>query len=103
MARRLLNLLPHLIVTVEIEDICDEVKSVLVILDIGVEACEVEAVGKVVLVNFTKVLIATRRDELENETLAIIFWGKSDGESIMYPDLEARLEEVQALTRDNRH
>lgn len=72
MASRLLDLLPHLIITIEIEDICDEVESVLVILDIGVEACEVEAVGKVVLVNFTKVLIATRRDELENEMLAIV-------------------------------
>ena len=74
MASRLLNLLPHLVVTVEIEDICDEVKSVLVILDVGVEPREVEAVGKVVLVNFTKVLIATRRDELDNKMLAIILF-----------------------------
>ena len=72
MASRLLDLLPHFIITVKIEDICDEVESVLVILDIGVEAGEVEAVGKVVLVNFTKVLIATRRDELENEMSAIV-------------------------------
>ena len=80
MASRLLNLLPHLIITVEIKDICDEVESVLVVLDIGVEACEVEAVGKVVLVNFAKVLIAARRDELENTTLAIMEDEKRRGE-----------------------
>ena len=80
MASRLLNLLPHLIVAVEIEDICDEVESVLIILDISVEACEVEAVGKVVLVNFTKVLIAARRDELENAILAFMEDKKRRGE-----------------------
>ena len=99
MASRLLNLLPHLIVTVEIEDICNEVESVLIILDVSVEACEVEAVGKVVLVNFTKVLIAARRDELENERLAMIK-RKSDGEGVIYPGLEVKLKEVRALTRN---
>ena len=64
MAGGLLDLLSHLIVAVEIEDIGDEIKSVLVVLDIGVEACEVEAVGEVVLVDFAEVFIASRRDEL---------------------------------------
>jgi hypothetical protein len=61
---RLLNGFPHLIVAVQIEDISDEVQRVLVILYLRVEARQVETIGEVVLVNLTKVLIASRGDEL---------------------------------------
>lgn len=60
MPRTLLNRLPHLIVAVKIENIGDEIESVLVVLDLGVETCEVEAVGQVVLVDLAEVLIAAR-------------------------------------------
>ena len=60
MTGRLLDLLPHLIVTVQIEDIGDKVEGVLVVLNIGVEACKVEAVGEIVFVDFAKVLVAAR-------------------------------------------
>ena len=40
-----LDLLAHVIVAVEVEDVSDEVECVLVVLDVGVEASEVEAVG----------------------------------------------------------
>jgi hypothetical protein len=62
--RRLLNLLAHLVVAVKVEDIGDEVERVLVVLDFGVEACEVEAVGEVLFVDFAEVFVASGGDEL---------------------------------------
>ena len=60
MSRGFLNLLSHLVIAIEIEDIGDEIESVLVILDVGVEACQVEAVGEVVLIDFAEVFISAR-------------------------------------------
>jgi hypothetical protein len=56
-SRRFFNRFSHLILAVEIEDICHQVERVLVILDIGVEAREVETIGEVLLVNFAKILV----------------------------------------------
>jgi hypothetical protein len=61
---RLFYLLSHVIVAVEVEDVCYEVERILVILDFGVEACEVETVGKVLFVNLTEVFVPSRRYEL---------------------------------------
>jgi hypothetical protein len=44
MTGRLLNRFAHFVFTVEIKDVCDEVKSVLIILNFGVEASEIETV-----------------------------------------------------------
>ena len=60
MAGRVLNLLSHVIVAVKIKDICDEVEGILVVLDIGIEAGEVEAIGEVVFVYFAEVFVAAR-------------------------------------------
>ena len=49
---------PHVIVAVEVEDICDKVESILVVLDLGVEPGKVESVGEIFFVYFAKVLIA---------------------------------------------
>ena len=68
---RFLDLLSHVIVTVQIKDISDEVKSVLIILDIRVEPSKVEAVCEVVFVDFAKVFIASRRDELHIDRSAL--------------------------------
>jgi hypothetical protein len=57
MPRRLFYLLPHIIVAVEVEDIRYQVEGVLVVLDFGVEAREVEAVGEVLFVNLAKVFV----------------------------------------------
>jgi hypothetical protein len=62
--RRLLYLLPHVIVAVEVEDVCDEVERVLVVLNFSIKAREVEAVSQVLFVDFAEVLIAARGDEL---------------------------------------
>ena len=56
----LLNRLPHLIVAIEIENIGDEIERVLVVLHLSIQACKVEAVGQVILVDLAEVLIAAR-------------------------------------------
>lgn len=65
MTGRLLDRFPHIIVAVEVKDVGDEVQGILIVLDLGVEARQVETVRQVVLVNFAKVLVASRRDELK--------------------------------------
>lgn len=64
MSGALLDGLSHLIVAVEVEDIGDEVQRILIVLYLCVEACKVEAVRQVVLIDLTEVLVAARRDEL---------------------------------------
>lgn len=36
----------------------------MVVLDLGVQTCQVEAIGQVVLVDLAEVFVAARRDEL---------------------------------------
>ena len=64
MPGRLLNLLSHIVVAIQIKDVGDEVKSILVVLDVGVETGEVEAIGQVILVDFAEVLVASGGDKL---------------------------------------
>jgi hypothetical protein len=59
MARRPLNMVARLVVAVEVEHVRDQVQCMLVVLHLGIEACQVEAVREVVLVNLAKVLIAS--------------------------------------------
>lgn len=59
MSRGFLNLFPHLIVAVEVEDIGYEVERILVVLYFGVQAREVEAVGQVLFVNLAEVLVSS--------------------------------------------
>jgi hypothetical protein len=55
---RLLYLLPHIIVAIKVEHIGYEVERILVVLNFGVEAREVEAVGEILLVDLAKVLVS---------------------------------------------
>lgn len=57
--------LAHLVVAVEIEDVGHQVQRILVVLDLGVEARQVEAVRQILLVDLAEVLVAAGRDELE--------------------------------------
>lgn len=59
MAGRLLDGLSHLVIAVEVEDIGDKVEGILIVLDLGVEARQVEAVGQVVFVDLAEVLVAS--------------------------------------------
>ena len=55
----LLDGLAHVVFAVEVEDIGDQVEGVLVVVDFGVEAGQVEAVGEVLFVDFAEVFVAT--------------------------------------------
>jgi len=58
MAGGLFNLLAHLVIALNVEDVGDELEGVLVVLDFGLQAGEVEAVGEVVFVYLAEVLVA---------------------------------------------
>lgn len=58
--RRLLNRLSHLIVTIQVKDICDQVERILVVLDFGIEAREIKTISEVVFVDFAKIFVAPR-------------------------------------------
>ena len=69
---RLLDLLSHIIVTVQVKYISDEIKSVLIILDISIEPSKIEAVCEIVFIDFAEVFVASRRDELYPDLLASV-------------------------------
>lgn len=69
---RFLNLFSHIIVTVQVKNIGDEIKSVLVILDICIKPSKVESVCEVVFVDLAEVFIASRRDELRTDLSASV-------------------------------
>jgi hypothetical protein len=59
MAGRLFDCFAHVIFTVEIEDICDKVEGILIVLNFGVEASEIETVCQVLFINFAEVFVST--------------------------------------------
>lgn len=66
MPRRLLDRLPHLIITIQVKHIGDQIQRILVILNFGVQTSKVESVGQVIFVNFAEIFVASRGDELNN-------------------------------------
>jgi hypothetical protein len=64
MASRLFDRFTHVILAVKVEDIGDEVESILIVLNLGVEASEIETVCQVLLVDFAEVFVSARRNEL---------------------------------------
>ena len=58
-AGRLLDGLAHVIVAVEIEDVCDQVERILIVLDFGVKTRQVESICKVLFVDLAEVLVAS--------------------------------------------
>lgn len=61
----LLNSLSHLIIAVQVEDVGDEVESILIILYLRIKTCEIESVGEIVLINLAEILVTARGYELE--------------------------------------
>ena len=59
MSCRLLDLLPHVIVAVEVENVGHKIKGILIVLNLGVQPCKVEAVGKVLFINLAEVLVSS--------------------------------------------
>lgn len=72
MPGRLLDLVTHIIIAVEVKHVSDKIKSVLVVLNICIESRQIEPVCEVVFVDFAIVFIASRRDELFRDGLATI-------------------------------
>jgi len=58
MPGRLFNLFTHLVVAIKIENIRNQIKCILVILNFGVQASEIETIGEVIFIDFAKVLVA---------------------------------------------
>lgn len=58
MTSALLDLLSHIVIDLHVEDVCNEVKCILIVLNLGVQTGQVEAIREIVLVNLAKVLIA---------------------------------------------
>jgi hypothetical protein len=67
--RRLLDLLAHLVVAVEVEDVGHEVEGILVVLNLGVQPSKIEAIGQVLFVDLAEVLVPPRRNELARVSL----------------------------------
>lgn len=64
MAGGFLDGFSHRIVAVEVEDIGDQVESILVVLNLGVQARQIEPISQVFLVDLAKVFVAPGGDEL---------------------------------------
>lgn len=60
-----LDRLAHVVFAVEIEHIRDQIKGMLVVVDLRVKAGQVESICYVLLVDLAKVFIAARRYELD--------------------------------------
>lgn len=73
MSRRVFDLLSHIVIAVEIEDVCYEIECILVILYIRIETSQIEAVGKVVFVYLAEIFVAARRDELAESRISQLF------------------------------
>jgi hypothetical protein len=58
--RRLLNLLPQVIIHIVIKDVCNQIQSILVMLNLGVQARQVEAVRQVFLIDLAEIFVAAR-------------------------------------------
>jgi len=68
---RVLYLISELVVAVHVEDVGDEVEGILVVADLEIEACEVEAVGEIIFVDLTEVLVALGGEELGEAILSV--------------------------------
>lgn len=64
MSRRLFDLLPHLIIAVQVEHVSDEVECILIPLHVCIEPRQIEPVRQVLFVDFAEVLVASGRNEL---------------------------------------
>ena len=59
MSSGLFDLLAHVIFTVKVEYISDQIKRMLVVMHFSVETSEIEAISDVFFVDFAKIFIAS--------------------------------------------
>lgn len=67
----LLDLLPHVVIAVKVEDIRHQIQRILIVLHFCVQARKVEAIRQVLFVNLAEVLVASRGDELESQLMLV--------------------------------
>ncbi len=91
---------PHFIVTFQVENVSDQFERVLVVVEIGIESCQIKAVRKVVFIDLAKVFVASRRDELLTHTSANVlpqmgfdegFWQKTLFQTLEWKQGDASL------------
>lgn len=63
----LLDLLPHVVVDLHVENVGYQVEGILVVLHFCVQSSQIEAICEVVLVDLAEVFIAACRYELEDK------------------------------------
>lgn len=54
----LFDLLAHVVITLQVENVSYKIECILVVLHLGIEVCEVESICKVVFVDLAKILVA---------------------------------------------
>lgn len=59
-----LHLLSHVIVTIEVEHVGNEVERILVVLDVVVQTCQVEPIVEILFINLAEVFVSARAYEL---------------------------------------
>jgi len=67
-----LYLLSHVVVAVEVKHIGNQIKGILIVLNLGVEASQVKSVCEVFFVDLAKVFIASGRYELEKSVKTVL-------------------------------
>lgn len=95
-----LDRLAHVVVAVEVEDVGDQVQRMLVVVYLGVETREVEAVGYVFFVDFAKVFVSSRRYELWMAGLVSFGYGRNTTEAVQKArrKMKRRLVKTQQKT-----
>ena len=58
-ARRLLNGLSHVILAIKVEDICDQIQCMLVIVHFGLQASQIESVREIFFIDLAEVFVAS--------------------------------------------
>ena len=64
-------MLSHVIFTLKIELVGDQVQCILIVLHFCLQPSQVETISQVFLVNFAKIFMTTRRDELSVESMFV--------------------------------
>ena len=59
-----LDLFSHVVIDFHVEDVCDEIQCILIVLHFCVKSSQVEAIRKIVLVDLAKVFVSARRYKL---------------------------------------
>lgn len=83
MTSGLLDLLPKIVISVKVEDVGHQIKCILIVRDLGVEAGQIEAIGQVILVNLAEVFVAPRGDKLSRREMVSFQHPKAAAELVI--------------------